>query len=139
MSIIYRKTDLIKLQIGDLIFSLKPLSYLERTEIMGCLVNNEGEVVENAAKATFLAIRYTIRKIDGATLSDGSKYELEFNEAGNISDECIDDLLNIDTDGKLGLAITNFLKGIPSKLIDPNTNKELKGVKIILGKGVPKK
>lgn len=139
MTIIYRKNDLISLKIGDLTFNVKPMTYIERVEVMTCLSNVEGTVVENAAKATFLAMKYTIRKLDGAFLVGGEKYKVEIAEDGYISDESIDDLLNIEQSGNLGKALHNFLKGVPAKLIDPRTGKELEGVEIVNQGGVPKK
>lgn len=139
MTIIYKSTDLIDLKIQDLVFSIRPLRYKQRVDIMSCLSNQSGTIVENAAKATFLTMKYTIRKVTGAFLLDGSPYEIELGEDDNVSDDCIDDLLNMASDSKLGPALHNFLKGIPSKLIDPNTGEELKGVEIVKQEGVPKK
>lgn len=139
MTIIYRKNDLISLEIGDLVFKIKPLNYLDRVEIMSCLHNSSGTIVENAGKASYLTIKYAVKKLEGASTIDGTPYELEFDESGNITDDAISDILNIEENNKLGLALHNFLKGVPSKLIDPNTGDNLEGVKIINQGGVPKK
>lgn len=139
MSIIYRKNDLVKLKIGDLIFGIKPLTYLERVEIMSHLTNASGVVTENAAKATYYTMKFAIRSLEGAKLLDGSDYVLTFDENKNLSDDSLDDLLNIESNDKLGLAIWNFLKGVPAVLIDPNTNEPIEGVEIVTQKGVPKK
>ena len=140
MTIIYRKNDLVSIKIGNLTFGVKPLSYMERVEIMSAMANQSGQVIENAAKATFLTMKNAIREFSGAKMVDGSDYNITFDDNGNISDESIDDLLNIEANGKLGLALHNFLKGVPSKLIDPNTGEELEGVEIHNEKsGLPKK
>lgn len=140
MTIIYKKNDLITLKIGELLFKIKPLSYMERVEILSTANMQEGSVIQNAATATFLAMKYAIRGFSGAQLSDGSEYKISFDDNGNLSDESIDDLLNIQENQVLGLALNNFLKGVPSKLINPHTGAELEGVEVIQdNKGVPKK
>ena len=139
MTIIYKKNDLITLKIADLTFKIKPLAYMERVEIMACSSKQEGSVIENAAKATYLAIKYAVKDFQGAKLIDGSDYKLEFDNEGYVSEESINDILNIENNNKLGLALNNFLKGVPTKLINPFTNEELEGVEIIQQTGQPKK
>jgi len=139
MTIIYRKNDLINLKFGDLVFGIKPLSYMERVEILSTLSMDNGKYIENAAKGTFLCMKYAIRKLTGAKLIDGSDYKLEFDADGNLSDESIDDVLNFQENEILGLALGNFLKCVPSKLINPNDGEPLEGVEIVPSEGVPKK
>lgn len=139
MTIIYRKNDFVSLKIGDLIFKIKPLTYEERVEIMSCLSNAGGTVVENAAKATFYSMKYAIKGIDGAFLPDGSKYDITLGDDGLITDDSIDDLLNIELNGLLSKALQNFLRGVPAKIIDPQTKKDLEGVEVVRKGGVPKK
>lgn len=139
MAIIYRKGDLVSIKIDDLVFGIEPLSYMDRVSIMACLSNEAGAVIENAAKATFLTMKKAVRELSGATLLDGSAYELSFEENGDLSDESIDDLLNMETNSYLGMALSNFLKGVPTELVNPNTGKPVEGVEIIKQRGVPKK
>lgn len=140
MTIIYQKDDLITLKIGELLFKIKPLSYMERVEILATANMQEGSVIQNAAKATFLAMKYAIRGFSGAKLSDGTDYKISFDDNGNLSEDSIDDLLNIQENQVLGFALNNFLKGVPAKLINPHTGEELEGVEVIQeNKGVPKK
>lgn len=139
MTIIYRKSDLVDIEIDDLTFKIKPLSYMERVDIMSTLSNEGGKVIENAAKATFLTMKYGIKKVSGAKLADGTDYEIGLDADGNISEESIDDLLNLKISANLGLCLHNFLNGVPEEIIDPNTGEVIKGVKLVLSKGVPKK
>lgn len=139
MTIVYKKNDLIKVKITDITFHIKPLTYSERTEIMSCAHMQGGNVIENAAKATFLAMRHAIRDIEGVTNVDGTPYKLSFSEDGALTDDCIDDLLNLHTSDKLGPTLNNFLKGVPAKIVDPFTGEALEGVEIVPSGGMPKK
>ena len=92
MTIIHSKKHLITIKIDDLTFKIKPLTYKERTDVMACIYNQNGTVVENAAKATYLAMRYAVKNIDGAFLPTGEKYQLEFDDNSYLSEDCVDDL-----------------------------------------------
>jgi len=116
MSIIYRKTDLINLKIGDLTFIIRPLSYQDRISVMSALSTEGGSIVENAALATFKLMKHAIAGVSGAKLPDGEDYEISKDEEGKISDDSIDDLLNLEENDVLGMALHNFLKGIPATL-----------------------
>lgn len=139
MTIIYRKDDLIKLKIGDLTFSIRPMSYQDRVSVLSALSNEGGSVIENAALATFKTMKHTIVSVDGAMLLSGDKYKITKDDDGKISDTSIDELLNLEENNLLGLALNNFLRGVPAKIINPNTGEELEGVEIVKSKGVPKK
>ena len=139
MTIIRRQSDLIDIEIGDLTFSLKPFSYQERLEIASTITNQEGTFVENAAKATYISMKYAIKALKGAKLEDGSDYKLQFDENSHLSEDSISDILNLEINDKISIVLNNFGKGVPTKIVSPANGEEVEGVKIVQKTGVPKK
>lgn len=123
---IYKTTDRLSVKIDSLKFKLAPLSFDQKAEIQSYLISGEAMAVVKAAK---LAIKYSVKDIQGVENLDGSPYELEM-ENGSVSDSCIDDLLNIDQDGKLSLVCTSMLQGIPTDFVDPQSGEKVKGISI---------
>jgi len=50
-----------------------------------------------------------------------------------VTDDCIDDLMNIDVSYEISLACINLLTGVPELFVDPATGNKLEGVEIIEG------
>ncbi len=139
MSIVYRKGDCIKIGIADLIFHISPLPYAVKTEVVATMSKASGVHIENVANATQLLVKHAVKKVEGLCDINGDEYKLECNEDGTLKDECVDDLLNIEVNSDLADALNNFIRGVPSKLVDQATGEELKSVKIIPPKGDRKK
>lgn len=123
---VYKTTDKIKVVVDDLTVEISPLSFEVKSDIQASILSGGEMGVVNAAK---MAIKHSVKTIDGLENPDGSKYELEFD--GNcLADSCVDDILNIDEDDKLSLVCTSLLNGIPQKFVDPQTKKPIKGIHI---------
>lgn len=136
---IYKLSDRIPIKIGDVIFKLAPFSQDQRTQIHGCYTHESGSQVEHTQKAMFLSIKFAVKEVEGLEYADGSKYDLKFEKDGSLTDECVNELLNMGKSVFLGLACLEFLNGIPEKIIDRQTGKEIKGVEILPVEGVKKK
>lgn len=87
-----------------------------------------GEMVADHFKRTFLAIKYAVKEASGIELVDGSEYKVELSESGVLTDECVDDLLNLEIGPKLMQACANLINGVTSEL------NNIEGVKFDLPK-----
>lgn len=119
MSKIYRKTDRLKLKIDNIEVTISPLSLHEKTEIQQMMIEakargNIGSLTGSIVKA----MKYSIKGISGLIDSDGNKYQLDFDENKNVSDESIDDLMNIELGEKLQMVCSSLLGGIPKSFVD---------------------
>ena len=86
---------------------------------------------------TFLAVKYTVKEIKGVIDSGGEEYQLEF--AGDVlSDDCVNDLLNLEICSEIGIAALNFLNGVPTKIRD-QFQQEISGITLSLPEGGVKK
>jgi len=132
MAIIYRKSDRIWINIHDIQVSVSPLSYHEKSEISKIML--EGKI----ATAAVQTIKTCLKDIKGLKLVDGSKYELEFDE-GKITEECMDDLMNMKHGKDLVLVCLNLLSNIPEEFIDTETGLPLDGISLVKEKKPRKK
>ena len=133
MAVLLRKKDRIEVKIEDLKLKLAPLTFAAKMEINDVLIGSKEGDLTASMKASKIAIGYAIKELEGIETIEGEKYELEF-EGDKLSDECIDDLLNLELCPKLMVACTSLLSGIPSEIVDPATGKAMEGVEIKMPK-----
>jgi hypothetical protein len=132
--IIYKTTDRIRVEIGGITFLLSPLSWDQKQDIL-----NEVKLIEgkpNNRNSTYKSLKYAVKGIEGVKLADGSPYVINL-ENGLISDECVEDLLNLEIAPKLIMTSYSFVHGVPSKIVNPVTGEAVDGVEIVLN--APKK
>jgi len=136
MAKIYRTTDRIPVQVDDVIITLSPLKYHEKAEIQACVMKGDAH---GATQGAALALKYSIKEIKGVELEDGSEYSLDLGPEGNLTEDCISDLLNLQVFDKLIAVSLNLLNGIPDKFVDLATGKKITGVEIVKEKSGKKK
>lgn len=137
MARIYRKSDRIKVKIGTgddaVTLSLSPLSQHEKLEVQSLMFESRlqgkaSSAVEGVAKA----IKYAVKGMDGVIDSDEKPYELQF-ENGVLTDECVQDILNMELAGKIMFVCSALTSGVPSKFLD-NKGEPLPDVEILTSK-----
>lgn len=127
MAKILRTSDRIHVQIDDVRVSISPLSFHQKAEVQSMLSLQSGYL-----KAAFAAIKYSVKAVSGIEVGDGEKYELEFEEGGKaLSDQCVDDLLNMESSAKLLTVCASMMAGIPSAGFADAEGKPLEGVSIV--------
>lgn len=109
---IYRPTDKIKINIGGVDVFVSPFTKEQRKTVTAAAMKiGSGDIETDEMEAAFLAIKYCVKDVKGLELPDGSEYELEFEENGDLKDECINDLLNIEIGAPLIQACASFANG----------------------------
>jgi hypothetical protein len=79
------------------------------------------------SKIGYLTVKYGVKKVDGLKCVDGNEYKAEIGEDGFITDQAVEDIMNLDLLPKL---LT-----VSMKLMESVKEHEIDGVKIDL-KGV---
>jgi hypothetical protein len=125
---IYRVTDKIPIKIDTLEFKISPLQHIQKTNIQRQILKAEQGDPMALMLAARLAVKYAVKEVTGITDQEDKDYLLEF-ENGELTDSCVDDLLNVDQDQKLSLVCMNLIQGIPKVPLDPEGNP-IKGIKI---------
>ena len=131
MSRIYRTSDIIKIEVDGLKIGVSPLTFDQKMIAQALVMNGD---VTSAMKGAAYAVKCALKSIEGLTDADGQEYALSFNN-NMLSDECWDDIQNIEQATKLTLVSLNLLAGMPKEFTDPNNGKRLEGVSIIKTEG----
>lgn len=126
MSVVYRVNDTFELKVGKIVFSLSPLGYKVKADMQSSVL--AGKPMDAAVKA----LKNSIKDVKGLKLPDGSDYELSFEPNGEVSDNCIDDLLNIPEAAKLNVIAISLINGMPQgEFVDAETGKPMEGVSFV--------
>ena len=119
MKKIYKRSDRVSVAIDDITVKLAPLTFDQKNEIQQCMLDGRAKNdIAILSKGITLAMRYSLKGIEGVQDTDGQPYKLTADTAGNLTDECIDDLLNLENKEKLTLVCMALLRGIPDQFSD---------------------
>lgn len=126
---IYKTTDRIPVKIDKLEFKISPLTFQQKANIQSELLKAQGNNPMAIMAAARLAIKYGVKDISGVVDADDQPYALEFDDNGELSEVCVDDLLNLDPSQRLHLVCMSLLQGKPTVPVDAD-GKPLEGIKI---------
>lgn len=124
MAKIYKTTDRVEFKIGDMTVKIAPLSMSQKNEVQALLL--EGSKKTDAkilGQSMLLALKYCLKDLQGVTDSDDNPYQLKF-DSGILTDETVEELMNMEYHAELLQVCGAFVKGVPTKL-------DIAGVEII--------
>jgi len=124
---IYRMSDRIPVTIGKLKFWLAPLSYGQKVDIAGATQVKSGEEIQNHMEAASKAIRYSVKKVEGLQLADGSAYAIVLDDTGIMSEDSLSEIMQLSEATKLVEACSLMISEIKEHKIS-GINIDLKGV-----------
>jgi hypothetical protein len=133
-----RMTDRYKITFGDISFLIAPLSRGQKSEINQCSVINEGNTTTYLFESQALYLKYGLKKIEGAQDFHGKPYRLSFAENGGLTDDCLDEVLNICGKEEIMAVAWQLLEGVPEEITDPVHVKNVKLDKMPLRVKIPK-
>ncbi len=133
MAKIYRTSDRIPIRIGDIVITVSPLSFDQKTELQTVMMSAAKDPM-NAVRGARLAIKFAVKGVNGLEDMDGKPYKAETGEDGLLTDVCVDELLNMDETPKLIAACSQLIGGVPSVILDPTTREPMKGISVELPK-----
>tara|TARA_Y100001936_G_C16091405_1_gene686522 strand:- start:6447 stop:6875 length:429 start_codon:yes stop_codon:yes gene_type:complete len=130
--IIYRSTDRVKVEIDGINFKISPLTFQQKQELQGHMIKAVSGDMNEAMISVSKSLKYCLKDMSGVFYidEDGQKreYKLSF-EDGVLTDDCIDELLNMPFSSKLNSVCSAMLQGVPEKILDADGN-EIEGIKI---------
>ncbi len=92
---------------------------------------------KRATRGIVLALKYSIKGIEGVEDSEGNPYKLQFGDDKFLTEDCVADLLNLHITDKLTMFCIALANGVPEVLKD-SKGRKIEGVEIIkAGKSVP--
>jgi len=129
---IYKTSDKISVNIDGIDIKISPLTHAQKTQLQSHMMKAVAGDMEAAMDSVRLSISFSLKDIKGITFMDEDgeerEYKLQF-EDGLLTDECIDDMLNMPISGKLNSVCATLLQGVPDKIVDENGD-EIEGIKI---------
>lgn len=148
---VLKRSDRIKVTVSDLNFDaskaepgakapllaafyLAPLTMAQKAEIKDCRQLKGGVMVLDGLKASALAVKYSLKDVEGLEDSDGQTFKLEFtdNTQDALTDDCVESLLNAEVSTVLMLACSNLIHQVYSKLTYPD-GIEIPNVEVEVG------
>lgn len=78
------------------VFVLAPLTRLQKGEVLSCVNVKAGQIIEDSMAMSGKAIRFALKGVEGLLNADGTEYKLALDAGGVVTDEALDDLLNLD-------------------------------------------
>ncbi len=132
MARVYKTSERIEVQIEDVTFWIKPLTFDEKKEVVSSTKREGGSVFADKYVIVKTALKKSVKKAKGLESEDG-EYELKFDDNGELKDSCIDDLANIPSIGPklVMIAGANAGDGLTETIMDEN-NQAVEGVKVFL-------
>ena len=141
MSRIYKTNSRIEVKVDDLSVFISPLSYHQKMSLQVLMLKAANNDMNAAMEAVVCALKMSIKDIKGLQVDDeGTEYQLEFS-GDEVSDECINDLLNLPCSNKLSAICTSLLAGVPDKILGPD-GMPIEGISFVkpkMEKSKPKK
>jgi len=137
MAKIWRRSDRLKVKIGEVVLTLAPLNNHEKSEIASLMAKGTINQDFNALRSgSILSVKYSVKSISGVLDQDDKPYELKF-EGEYLTEECLNDLFNLGITKQITQVCAALVKNVPDEFTDDKGNK-LEGVEI-LKKDVPEK
>lgn len=127
MSKIYRTTDVIPVKVDSLVVGISPLTFEQKMQVQSQVLKGGTDAAMRGAK---LALQSAIKSIKGLEDASGKAYEIDIKD-GKLTDECWEDLQNIEETPKLITVCLALINGVPKEFVDPETKKKIPGVSFI--------
>lgn len=123
MSTIYKTSDKIPVKIEDITVKVSPLTYSQKTEVQDLMTKAVSEQsMKYAMDGAILAIKYSLKSVEGLKDANGENYQIEIEDK-QVTDECIDDLLNMKYSQKLSAVCASLVHGVGRDILDENGQK----------------
>jgi len=113
---IYRTTDRIPVKLGDLTFWFSPFKWEHKIEVSTKTLLKSGETSITASQAR-LAIKYSIKAVDGLMSHDGTPIILEL-ENDVLTDDSVEDVMQLENISKLTTIAFTWLNEIKDVAIE---------------------
>jgi len=125
--VIYRLSDRIPVQVGELKFWLSPLSYEQKTNLLDCKKMQAGVEVTDGGQRARLALKFAVKGVEGLKCADGTDYAPTMDSDGTLAMSSVDELINLDGCLPLVKVCVGLINGVGGDEIEGAT-VDLKGV-----------
>jgi hypothetical protein len=118
-------------------FILSPLTAKQKGEVAACMSMKAGEAMQDRWEMVRLALKYSLKCIEGIEDADGNAIVLALGEDGGLTEESMDTVMNIPD---MELAYTAALQlaagATNGTILNPTTGQPFDNVEVVVN---PKK
>lgn len=131
--VLYRNTDLLKFEIGEIVCYFSPLSLADKQQLLAKaskLSNSDNQAIE-ALEFSKEVVKKTLKKIEGVELTDGTPFVLQL-ENNQLTDNSLEDVMYLPVLNELLSVGANLMNSVPNdeEVKDVHGNV-LKGVRYL--------
>ncbi len=101
---LFDKNDRIPVKIGDVTFWVAPLNQNEKAELATAIGFDSGEKVTDMNKLYRCCVKHCVKRVDGVTRPNGTKYAAKLDNKGNLTDKAVDDIMMLGCSSQLARA-----------------------------------
>jgi hypothetical protein len=131
---IYKCSDKIDINVDGITITVSPLTYGQKMNLNNMLLSASQGDTQAAMDVIIATFKASIKGIKGLENEDGSEYKVNMID-GELSQDNIDDLLNLPMSNKISALCSSLLYGAPKdKILDMNGNV-IEGISIVKAKG----
>jgi len=123
---IARISDRFKVTMGEVVFTIGPLTKEQKSEVVNCEVLGSGNLKSDLFRQQCVIIKYGLKGLQGVQNFDGTPFTLEM-ENGALTEDCVSNLLMLEPIEKFIQVLYQTLNSIPDKLVD-NEGKVMENV-----------
>lgn len=118
--ILYPPNTLFPIRLGDVTFHVKQLTAGQKAELRQFYISRkDGSEAVVAGSLVSAVLKHALRKVDGCFWPDGSKFELKFDANGDVEDESLNCIEQIDGHLQVVQAAQHlFLQGVSDPKVE---------------------
>ncbi len=114
MARIYKLSDRIKYKVGEIEIEISPLSFEDKNILQQMGIKISKGDYSQILESTKHAIKSSVKSVKGLYDENGAEYKVQFDSSGKkLTDECSEELLNMEYSSSLGALCASLLSGIP--------------------------
>lgn len=127
---IFKTTDLIEVKIDGISFYVNPMTYQQKCVLQPLMFKAAQGDMRAAMDAVIQSIKFTLKKVKGLKLDEDTEYKLEI-ENGEVTDSCLDDLMNLPMSSKLSSLCSSLINGISTGGIKSPSGETIEGIEFV--------
>lgn len=100
----------IPVEIGPVTFVVSPMTAKQQAEVLDSIRNQAGDTSIDKFQKMRRALKYSLKDIKGVTMF-GKPYKIEFDENGDVTDDCLEEISQLGQHNVLMTVVTKWLVG----------------------------
>jgi hypothetical protein len=131
---ILQTRERVRVKIGDIALILAPLKHAQKIELSKATTVKDGETVADLNQMLSLAVRHSVKGVEGVKSRSGEDIKLEFDLNGSLSDDSHTDMMVVVTGAKIFM--DSILKVAANRvpedktLTNETTGEKIEGVEV---------